>query len=113
MAPPGVEEGWQGDRSHEESMPSVPVGVAQGYGGAGKGGKKKKKGSSCGFETLGLSLNVFRGVKRKGYQVPKTEKRKPYFSPKHPHRARFPKRLAGLQASQLRVRAQGLSPACR
>ncbi|TXG73388.1 hypothetical protein EZV62_001967 [Acer yangbiense] len=38
--------------------------------------KMKKKSKSGGFESLNLSLNVFRGVKRKGYKVPTPIQRK-------------------------------------
>ncbi|XAR62412.1 RNA helicase [Bertholletia excelsa] len=38
--------------------------------------KEKKKAKSGGFESLGLSSNVFRGVKRKGYRVPTPIQRK-------------------------------------
>lgn len=38
--------------------------------------KQQKKAKSGGFESLGLSLNVFRGVKRKGYKVPTPIQRK-------------------------------------
>lgn len=36
----------------------------------------KKKSKSCGFESLNLSPNVFRGIKRKGYRVPTPIQRK-------------------------------------
>ncbi|KAH6785812.1 hypothetical protein C2S51_038267 [Perilla frutescens var. frutescens] len=35
-----------------------------------------KKSKSCGFESLGLCLNVFNGVKKKGYRVPTPIQRK-------------------------------------
>ncbi|XP_009798712.1 putative DEAD-box ATP-dependent RNA helicase 29 isoform X1 [Nicotiana sylvestris] len=38
--------------------------------------KEKKKAKSAGFESLGLSSNVFRGIKRKGYRVPTPIQRK-------------------------------------
>jgi ATP-dependent RNA helicase DDX54/DBP10 len=38
--------------------------------------KQKKAAKSGGFESLGLSLNVFRGVKRKGYRIPTPIQRK-------------------------------------
>lgn len=38
--------------------------------------KFKKKAKSGGFESLGLSSNVYRGVKRKGYKVPTPIQRK-------------------------------------
>ncbi|CAK9133772.1 unnamed protein product [Ilex paraguariensis] len=38
--------------------------------------KQKKKSKSGGFESLGLSSNVYRGIKRKGYQVPTPIQRK-------------------------------------
>ncbi|KAK4345074.1 hypothetical protein RND71_035250 [Anisodus tanguticus] len=38
--------------------------------------KQKKKAKSGGFESLGLSSNVFRGIKRKGYIVPTPIQRK-------------------------------------
>eukprot|EP00898_Chlorokybus_atmophyticus_P008356 jgi/Chlat1/8521/Chrsp80S07813 len=38
--------------------------------------KKERKSKSGGFESLGLSSNVFRGVKRKGYRVPTPIQRK-------------------------------------
>ncbi|XP_059630585.1 putative DEAD-box ATP-dependent RNA helicase 29 isoform X2 [Cornus florida] len=38
--------------------------------------KQKKKAKSGGFESLGLSPSVFRGVKRKGYRVPTPIQRK-------------------------------------
>lgn len=38
--------------------------------------KTQKKAKSGGFESLGLSQNVFRGVKRKGYRVPTPIQRK-------------------------------------
>ncbi|KAF8026524.1 hypothetical protein BT93_F3113 [Corymbia citriodora subsp. variegata] len=38
--------------------------------------KQKKKARSGGFESLGLSPNVYNGVKRKGYQVPTPIQRK-------------------------------------
>ncbi|XP_071730948.1 putative DEAD-box ATP-dependent RNA helicase 29 [Rutidosis leptorrhynchoides] len=38
--------------------------------------KRDKKAKSGGFESLNLSLNVFRGVKRKGYRVPTPIQRK-------------------------------------
>ncbi|KAL2503649.1 putative DEAD-box ATP-dependent RNA helicase 29 [Abeliophyllum distichum] len=38
--------------------------------------KQAKKSKSGGFESLGLSSNVFRGVKRKGYKVPTPIQRK-------------------------------------
>lgn len=38
--------------------------------------KLKKKAKSGGFESLGLSSNVFRGIKRKGYKVPTPIQRK-------------------------------------
>ncbi|XP_058089942.1 putative DEAD-box ATP-dependent RNA helicase 29 isoform X2 [Magnolia sinica] len=38
--------------------------------------KQKKKAKSGGFESLGLSSNVFRGIKRKGYRVPTPIQRK-------------------------------------
>ncbi|KAI9186451.1 hypothetical protein LWI28_017363 [Acer negundo] len=38
--------------------------------------KMKKKSKSGGFESLNLNLNVFRGVKRKGYKVPTPIQRK-------------------------------------
>lgn len=38
--------------------------------------KHKKAAKSGGFESMGLSLNVFRGVKRKGYRVPTPIQRK-------------------------------------
>lgn len=38
--------------------------------------KQQKKAKSGGFESLGLSINVFRGVKRKGYKVPTPIQRK-------------------------------------
>eukprot|EP00250_Pteridium_aquilinum_P018459 c24097_g1_i1 orf=84-2645(+) len=38
--------------------------------------KSKKKGKSGGFESLGLSPLIFRGIKRKGYQVPTPIQRK-------------------------------------
>ncbi|XP_043689719.1 putative DEAD-box ATP-dependent RNA helicase 29 [Telopea speciosissima] len=38
--------------------------------------KQKKKAKSGGFESLGLSHNVFRGIKRKGYRVPTPIQRK-------------------------------------
>ncbi|KAF8411708.1 hypothetical protein HHK36_004266 [Tetracentron sinense] len=38
--------------------------------------KQKKKAKSGGFESLGLSPNVFRGIKRKGYRVPTPIQRK-------------------------------------
>ncbi|KAI9186198.1 hypothetical protein LWI28_014761 [Acer negundo] len=38
--------------------------------------KMKKKSKSGGFESMNLSLNVFRGVKRKGYKVPTPIQRK-------------------------------------
>lgn len=37
---------------------------------------QKKKAKSGGFESLGLSPNVFNGVKRKGYKVPTPIQRK-------------------------------------
>lgn len=37
---------------------------------------QKKKAKSGGFESLGLSPNVFRGIKRKGYKVPTPIQRK-------------------------------------
>ncbi|KAK3198901.1 hypothetical protein Dsin_022316 [Dipteronia sinensis] len=43
---------------------------------AGRRDKMKKKSKSGGFESLNLSLNVFRGVKRKGYKVPTPIQRK-------------------------------------
>ncbi|KAJ6774141.1 ATP-DEPENDENT RNA HELICASE RHLE-RELATED [Salix purpurea] len=36
----------------------------------------KKKSKSCGFESLNLSPNVYRGIKRKGYRVPTPIQRK-------------------------------------
>ncbi|OVA10780.1 Helicase [Macleaya cordata] len=39
-------------------------------------GKQNKKAKSGGFESLGLSPNVYRGVKRKGYRVPTPIQRK-------------------------------------
>ncbi|CAJ1948252.1 unnamed protein product [Sphenostylis stenocarpa] len=46
-------------------------------GGEGRGAMKKKKNTkSGGFESLGLSPNVFRGIKRKGYKVPTPIQRK-------------------------------------
>lgn len=38
--------------------------------------KKKKKAKSGGFESLGLSPNVYGGIKRKGYKVPTPIQRK-------------------------------------
>ncbi|XP_019157631.1 PREDICTED: putative DEAD-box ATP-dependent RNA helicase 29 isoform X2 [Ipomoea nil] len=38
--------------------------------------KEQKKSKSGGFESLGLSPNVFRGIKRKGYRVPTPIQRK-------------------------------------
>uniref|UniRef100_A0A7N0VAY4 RNA helicase n=1 Tax=Kalanchoe fedtschenkoi TaxID=63787 RepID=A0A7N0VAY4_KALFE len=38
--------------------------------------KQQKKAKSCGFESLGFSSNVFRGIKRKGYRVPTPIQRK-------------------------------------
>jgi len=38
--------------------------------------KQKKKAKSGGFESLGLSPNVFRAIKRKGYRVPTPIQRK-------------------------------------
>lgn len=38
--------------------------------------KMRKKAKSGGFETLGLSLPVFRAVKRKGYRIPTPIQRK-------------------------------------
>lgn len=38
--------------------------------------KKSKNKKSGGFETLGLSLPIFRAIKRKGYQVPTPIQRK-------------------------------------
>ncbi|KAI8004632.1 putative DEAD-box ATP-dependent RNA helicase 29 [Camellia lanceoleosa] len=38
--------------------------------------KLKKKAKSGGFESMNLSPNVFRGVKRKGYRVPTPIQRK-------------------------------------
>ncbi|KAJ4700843.1 DEAD-box ATP-dependent RNA helicase 29 [Melia azedarach] len=38
--------------------------------------KQKKKSKSGGFESLNLILNVFRGIKRKGYKVPTPIQRK-------------------------------------
>lgn len=38
--------------------------------------KKLRKAKSGGFESLGLSPPIFRGVKRKGYQVPTPIQRK-------------------------------------
>jgi ATP-dependent RNA helicase DDX54/DBP10 len=38
--------------------------------------KQKKKAKSGGFESLGLSPDVYRGVKRKGYRVPTPIQRK-------------------------------------
>ncbi|XP_010278989.1 PREDICTED: putative DEAD-box ATP-dependent RNA helicase 29 [Nelumbo nucifera] len=38
--------------------------------------KQKKKAKSGGFESLGLSPNVYRGIKRKGYRVPTPIQRK-------------------------------------
>lgn len=38
--------------------------------------REKHKAKSGGFESMGLSLNVFRGVKRKGYRVPTPIQRK-------------------------------------
>ncbi|KAL4035848.1 hypothetical protein IC575_004556 [Cucumis melo] len=38
--------------------------------------KQQKKAKSGGFESLGLSPNVFRGIKRKGYRVPTPIQRK-------------------------------------
>ncbi|XP_047334167.1 putative DEAD-box ATP-dependent RNA helicase 29 [Impatiens glandulifera] len=38
--------------------------------------EKQKKAKSGGFESLGLSSNVFRGIKRKGYRVPTPIQRK-------------------------------------
>ncbi|KAL4560146.1 hypothetical protein LXL04_032295 [Taraxacum kok-saghyz] len=38
--------------------------------------KKQKKAKSGGFESLNLSSNVFRGVKRKGYRIPTPIQRK-------------------------------------
>ncbi|PSS31748.1 DEAD-box ATP-dependent RNA helicase [Actinidia chinensis var. chinensis] len=38
--------------------------------------KQKKAAKSGGFESMGLSFNVFRGVKRKGYRVPTPIQRK-------------------------------------
>lgn len=38
--------------------------------------KKEKKAKSGGFESLNLSSNVFRGVKRKGYRIPTPIQRK-------------------------------------
>ncbi|KAL9666386.1 hypothetical protein QQ045_000716 [Rhodiola kirilowii] len=38
--------------------------------------KQQKKANSCGFESLGFSSNVFRGIKRKGYRVPTPIQRK-------------------------------------
>ncbi|KAK4364138.1 hypothetical protein RND71_015496 [Anisodus tanguticus] len=38
--------------------------------------KQKKKAKSGGFESLGLSSNIFRGIKRKGYRVPTPIQRK-------------------------------------
>ncbi|XP_027334482.1 putative DEAD-box ATP-dependent RNA helicase 29 isoform X1 [Abrus precatorius] len=49
-------------------------------GGEGRGAKKEKKkkknANSGGFESLGLNPNVFKGIKRKGYQVPTPIQRK-------------------------------------
>ncbi|KAL9303683.1 hypothetical protein ACSQ67_020946 [Phaseolus vulgaris] len=46
-------------------------------GGEGRAAMKKKKNAkSGGFESLGLSPNVFRGIKRKGYKVPTPIQRK-------------------------------------
>lgn len=38
--------------------------------------KEKKKAKSGGFESLNLSPNVYRGIKRKGYRVPTPIQRK-------------------------------------
>ncbi|CAN4087151.1 unnamed protein product [Withania somnifera] len=38
--------------------------------------KEKKKAKSGGFESLGLTSNIFRGIKRKGYRVPTPIQRK-------------------------------------
>lgn len=38
--------------------------------------KLKKKAKSGGFESLGLSPNVYKGIKRKGYRVPTPIQRK-------------------------------------
>lgn len=38
--------------------------------------EKQKKAKSGGFESLGLSPNVYRGIKRKGYKVPTPIQRK-------------------------------------
>jgi ATP-dependent RNA helicase DDX54/DBP10 len=38
--------------------------------------KQKKKSKSGGFESLGLSPDVYRGIKRKGYKVPTPIQRK-------------------------------------
>ncbi|WVZ16226.1 hypothetical protein V8G54_009208 [Vigna mungo] len=46
-------------------------------GGEGRAAvKKKKNAKSGGFESLGLSPNVFKGIKRKGYKVPTPIQRK-------------------------------------
>lgn len=46
-------------------------------GGEGRAAMKKKKNAkSGGFESLGLSPNVFKGIKRKGYKVPTPIQRK-------------------------------------
>ncbi|XP_061368407.1 putative DEAD-box ATP-dependent RNA helicase 29 isoform X1 [Gastrolobium bilobum] len=46
-------------------------------GGEGRSSRKdKKKPKSGGFESLGLSPNVFKGIKRKGYKVPTPIQRK-------------------------------------
>ncbi|XP_047981169.1 putative DEAD-box ATP-dependent RNA helicase 29 [Salvia hispanica] len=38
--------------------------------------EQAKKSKSCGFESLGLSLNIYNGVKKKGYRVPTPIQRK-------------------------------------
>ena len=69
----------EGDFNTQEGFPSV--GKRAGSGGAlddedAQAGKGKKKAKSGGFESMGFSYPVYRGIKMKGYRVPTPIQRK-------------------------------------
>ncbi|KAH7291109.1 hypothetical protein KP509_29G000900 [Ceratopteris richardii] len=76
MEPAEAEDnaGFSSDEDWNKTFPSVDgATVTEIVHTARKG---KKKGKSGGFESLGLSPPIFRGIKRKGYQVPTPIQRK-------------------------------------
>lgn len=61
----GVVEGFELPTSHINEDDSLQKGAA-----------KKKKGGGSGFQTMGLSSAMFKGIMKKGYQMPSPIQRK-------------------------------------